>query len=362
MAGPARRRPRADAGRPRPVLRRDREPAPDPQRAADPARRRAVRVHGRGPRARASTCSTTPTSTPDPTACSRDGFIFEMLIAHEHQHNETMLQLLQMVDGYEPVAQRRRRGARRAGHRTDRRWSRSREAATRIGAPEAASPTTTSAPATRSSSTPFAIDRAPVTNGAFAEFVAETGAEPPHVLGARRRGLGAHRLGQHASRSTRRSRSSTSSWHQADAFASWAGQAAADRGRVGGRGGRRRARAGQPRPLGFGCAPAGAYGDAAADCGAVQMLGDVWEWTADDFDGLPGLRGRSRTPSTREVFFGDRYKVLRGGSWATRRDVIRTSFRNWDLPGALADLLRPTLREGSRWLSRDETSGAPRDG
>ena len=29
---------------------------------------------------------------------------------------------------------------------------------------------------------------------------------------------------------------------------------------------------------------------------------------------------------------GDTYKVLRGGAWTTRRDVIRTSFRNWDLP------------------------------
>src|SRR4051812_9039611 len=33
-----------------------------------------------------------------------EGFVYEMLLAHEHQHNETMLQLLQMVDGYEPVA------------------------------------------------------------------------------------------------------------------------------------------------------------------------------------------------------------------------------------------------------------------
>ena len=33
----------------------------------------------------------------------RDGFVYEMLLAHEHQHNETMLQLLQMVDGYEPL-------------------------------------------------------------------------------------------------------------------------------------------------------------------------------------------------------------------------------------------------------------------
>ena len=31
------------------------------------------------------------------------GFVYELLIAHEHQHTETMLQLIQMVDGYEPV-------------------------------------------------------------------------------------------------------------------------------------------------------------------------------------------------------------------------------------------------------------------
>src|SRR5664279_1812521 len=31
----------------------------------------------------------------------RDGFVYEMLLAHEYQHNETMLQLLQLVDGYE---------------------------------------------------------------------------------------------------------------------------------------------------------------------------------------------------------------------------------------------------------------------
>ena len=33
----------------------------------------------------------------------REGFVYEMLLAHEHQHNETMLQLLQIVAGYEPL-------------------------------------------------------------------------------------------------------------------------------------------------------------------------------------------------------------------------------------------------------------------
>src|SRR3954452_8011957 len=32
-----------------------------------------------------------------------DGFVYEMLLAHEYQHNETMLQLLQMVEAYEPA-------------------------------------------------------------------------------------------------------------------------------------------------------------------------------------------------------------------------------------------------------------------
>jgi iron(II)-dependent oxidoreductase len=32
------------------------------------------------------------------------------------------------------------------------------------------------------------------------------------------------------------------------------------------------------------------------------------------------------------VFFGDEYKVLRGGSWATHETVARRTFRNWDYP------------------------------
>jgi gamma-glutamyl hercynylcysteine S-oxide synthase len=44
----------------------------------------------------------------------------------------------------------------------------------------------------------------------------------------------------------------------------------------------------------------------------------------------PGFRAFPY-PEYSEVFFGRGYRVLRGGSWATRRNVIRTSFRNWDL-------------------------------
>ena len=71
--------------------------------------------------------------------------------------------------------------------------------------------------------------------------------------------------------------------------------------------------------------------DAASDCGAVQMLGDVWEWTSSDFTAYPGFSAFPYAEYS-EVFFGDAHKVLRGGAWATRRNVIRPSFRNWDLP------------------------------
>ena len=85
----------------------------------------------------------------------REGFVYEMLLAHEHQHNETMLQLLQMVDGYEPLPgldpRRSIAGTSRGGRPGARRWSRSRAGSTRSARPRPASPTTTSARATRSS-------------------------------------------------------------------------------------------------------------------------------------------------------------------------------------------------------------------
>jgi iron(II)-dependent oxidoreductase len=121
------------------------------------------------------------------------------------------------------------------------------------------------------------------------------------------------------------------SWHEADAFARWAGkrlpseqewEAAAN--------GADPAHANLDH-LAFGCAPAGAHVEGASYCGAVQMLGDVWEWTSSDFVAYPGFRAFPY-PEYSEVFFGPEHKVLRGGSWATRRNVVRIGFRNWDLP------------------------------
>ncbi len=68
-----------------------------------------------------------------------------------------------------------------------------------------------------------------------------------------------------------------------------------------------------------------------ADPVCLQMIGDVWEWTSSDFRQYPGFAAFPYEEYS-EVFFGDEYKVLRGGSWATHPLAIRPTFRNWDYP------------------------------
>jgi iron(II)-dependent oxidoreductase len=63
----------------------------------------------------------------------------------------------------------------------------------------------------------------------------------------------------------------------------------------------------------------------------LTETGHVWEWTASHFLGYPGFRAHPYREYS-EVFFGDGYRVLRGGSWATDPRVAIVTFRNWDLP------------------------------
>jgi iron(II)-dependent oxidoreductase len=63
----------------------------------------------------------------------------------------------------------------------------------------------------------------------------------------------------------------------------------------------------------------------------LEGVGEVWEWTVSPFSGYPGFQANPYREYS-EVFFGDRYQVLRGGSCATHPRVASTHFRNWDLP------------------------------
>ncbi|HEV2451804.1 MAG TPA: SUMF1/EgtB/PvdO family nonheme iron enzyme, partial [Streptosporangiaceae bacterium] len=78
-------------------------------------------------------------------------------------------------------------------------------------------------------------------------------------------------------------------------------------------------------------APAGSYPAGAAPCGARQLIGDVWEWTASDFLPYPGFVAWPYREYS-EVFFGSEHKVLRGGSFAVGPVACRGTFRNWDYP------------------------------
>jgi iron(II)-dependent oxidoreductase len=76
---------------------------------------------------------------------------------------------------------------------------------------------------------------------------------------------------------------------------------------------------------------AGAYLEGRSAYGCLQMLGDVWEWTESWFDGYRGFVSFPYKEYS-EIFFGKTHRVLRGGSFATRASVARTTMRNWDLP------------------------------
>lgn len=257
------------------------------------------------------------------------GFVYELVIAHERQHNETILQLLQMIDGYpcpahdpavaaEPVEDGPEMVTVAGGLHA-------------IGAWPDGFAYDNERPRHEVELESFQIDRCPVNNGDFERFIAETGAEPPLYWEADGAGGWLHTTFGRREPVDRSLAVVHVSWEQASAFAEWAGKrlpseveweaaaAGADLERA------------NLDHLGYGCAPAGAFTDGAADSGAVQMLGDVWEWTSSDFGAYPGFEPFPY-PEYSEVFFGSDYKVLRGGSWAACREVIRPSFRNWDYP------------------------------
>ena len=251
----------------------------------------------------------------------REGFVYEMLLAHELQHNETMLQLLMLVDGYSRA--RLDPPPRPAARRRARRRSRSRPANTRSARREGFA-YDNERPPTRSSSTAFEIDRTPVSNGAYIEFIEDTGIEPPMYWERVGDGDWADGDGPEfpdRSRAPRRPRLLGGGRR----LRPLGRQAAADRVRVGG-----------------GARP------------SSTALGAAWEWTSSHFLAYPGFEAFPY-PEYSEVFFGDEHRVLRGASWATHRERRPAELPQLGPAPAAADIRRLALREGRR-------SEADRDG
>jgi gamma-glutamyl hercynylcysteine S-oxide synthase len=283
-----------------------------------------------------------------------DGFVYGMVVQHEHQHDETLLATIQLMDDYaHPDADG-------AG-----------PAAIDTGAPPFAGEVlipagtftmgTDTAPWAYDNERPahdvtvgaFRIDTTPVTNHAYLAFVEDGGYDDPaHWTGAgwqwrTEAGLEAPQFwrrnddGEWARRRFGRDESLPLAepvqhvcWYEADAYARWSGaRLPTEREWEYAAIGASAATANLWREDGhrWGPAPVGSRSGNLSRWGVDGMLGDVWEWTASDFEPYPGFRAFPYREYS-EVFFGPDYKVLRGGSWATHPDAVRTTFRNWDLP------------------------------
>jgi iron(II)-dependent oxidoreductase len=293
-----------------------------------------------------------------------DGFVYGMVVQHEAQHDETMLATLNLMEppGYRPDAPPAPGS-----------WAvpAAGEVLVEAGPFEMGTSTEPWAydnerPAHEVDLPAFWIDVAPVTNGAYVAFVDDGGYDDArwwqpdgwawrHEAGLERPQFWS-RDGAGGWTRTRfgwteelphREPVQHVCWYEADAFARWAGrrlpteaewEKAASWDATASR--KRRYPWGDEAPdadranLGqrhFGPAAVGAFPAGASASGCVQMVGDVWEWTASDFTAYPGFEVHPYKEYS-EVFFGPEYKVLRGGSWATDPTAIRTTFRNWDYP------------------------------
>jgi ribose/xylose/arabinose/galactoside ABC-type transport system permease subunit/formylglycine-generating enzyme required for sulfatase activity len=79
-----------------------------------------------------------------------------------------------------------------------------------------------------------------------------------------------------------------------------------------------------------GTAAVGSFGAGASPYGVEDMAGNVWEWTADWYEAYPGSDYQSD-------YFGQRFRVLRGGAWFETADFVRTTVRNANSETAASD-------------------------
>lgn len=294
-----------------------------------------------------------------------DGFVFAMLAQHEAQHTETILQTTQLIRdlNYESYLRRDPPSALRRGVPG---MATIPEGSFLIGTNDRTSAYDNERPQHEVSIARFKIDLAPVSNADFLRFLEDGGYERRELWTERGWSVCREMELAHPAQWRRRDDGGWDElafgrldpldpgrpvihvgYYEADAYARWAGKrlptefewekaAACDLER----GVARRYPWGDAPPTdalanldqcSFGPAPIGAYPAGRSYFGCEHMLGCVWEWTSSDFEPYPGFEAFPY-PEYSEIHFGKGYKVLRGGSWATRPIAIRNTFRNWDLP------------------------------
>ncbi|MCV7077142.1 ergothioneine biosynthesis protein EgtB [Mycobacterium szulgai] len=290
-------------------------------------------------------------------------FQFGLVISHENQHNETMLQALNL-----------RTGAPLLGESPALPAGRPELAGTSVlvaGGPFVLGVDAATEPYSLDNERPahvvdvpaFRIGRVPVTNGEWQHFIADGGYHQPQWWSdrgwqhRRQAGLTAPQFWNSDGETRTRfgyvedippdEPVQHITYFEAQAYAAWAGarlptevewekacawdpatgtrrrypwggvEPAPDRANLGGA---------ALRPAQVGAYPAGA-----SAYGAEQMLGDVWEWTSSPLRPWPGFVPMIYERYSQPFFDGD-YRVLRGGSWAVEPAILRPSFRNWDHP------------------------------
>ena len=89
--------------------------------------------------------------------------------------------------------------------------------------------------------------------------------------------------------------------------------------------------------------PVGCYPAGAAPCGAMDMAGNVWEWTVDVWQSYPGAE---------KVFTNDNQRAMRGGGYNSKRTNVRCGARDrfflifdYDYDGFRVVLAPPTIAD-----------------
>ncbi|HJP60942.1 MAG TPA: ergothioneine biosynthesis protein EgtB [Gemmatimonadaceae bacterium] len=292
----------------------------------------------------------------------RNGFVYHMVLQHEYQHNETILQTLQLKQGKLYRAPRARTfGPHRAFARDMVDFPGSRVT---IGTNDRSAAYDNERPLHNVELKPFLIDRAPVTNDRYLEFMHDGGYQRHEFWSEQ----GRRWLAESGVDSPKYWTRDGDRWinrvmdlirevdpdrpvchvcyYEAEAFARWDGKRlpteieweAAASWDSSTQSARTFPWGAGPDPklanidqLSFDTAPVGTFTENVSPSGCYGMIGDVWEWTSSDFSGYPGFQSFPYREYSEE-FFGTDYKVLRGGSWATRPGAIRNTFRNWDYP------------------------------